>query len=93
MKSFNLVFVRSYGDETATYRAVFHEPMTVRELIDYATYRSSEWGYFVINGKDSLEYRFGAVLTDKIPEEMKDKTIREMYWHGGYAMADYHIKI
>lgn len=93
MNPFELVHIREFGDGTAKYEARFTRPMTVRELIDYALARKRECGYLRISGNRILEYQYGKVLFDDLSEEQKDKTIKSMTWFGGYARADYCIKL
>ena len=90
---FGLIHERTFEDETAIFRVAFNRKMTIRELIEYATYKSTHWGYIYITGQLVLEYRYGAVITDSIPEDQKDRTIAEMQIHDGYRMQNYHIEL
>lgn len=93
MKPFEVIDGREFGDGTGQYIVRLNEPMTVRELIEYATYKSSDWGYIEIEGKKVLEYRYGAVLTDNIPDEQKARKISAMQLYGGYSRADYILEM
>lgn len=93
MKSFEVIQGREFGDGTGQYEVRFIETMTVQELIDYATYRSSDWGFIEIDGNKVLEYRYGVVLTDRLTDEQKKQTISRMQIFGGYRRADYIIEL
>ena len=84
---------RNCGDGTFIRNVRLNVPMTVRELIQYATYKSREWGYIEIEGKKVLEYRYGAVLTDNITDEQKARKISAMKLYGGYTRADYILEL
>ena len=93
MKPFEVIQGREFGDGTGQYEVRFIETMTVQELIDYATYRSSDWGFIEIDGNKVLEYRYGVVLTDNLTDEQKKQTISRMQIYGGYRRADYLITL
>lgn len=93
MKPFEVIQGREFGDGTGQYEVRFIETMTVQELIDYATYRSSDWGFIQIDGNKVLEYRYGAVLTDNLTDAQKKQTISRMQIYGGYRRADYIIAL
>ena len=93
MKPFEVIQGREFGDGTGQYEVRFIETMTVQELIEYATYRSSDWGFIEIDGNKVLEYRYGVVLTDRLTDEQKKQTISRMQIYGGYRRADYIIAL
>ena len=93
MKPFEVIQGREFGDGTGQYEVRFIETMTVQELIDYATYRSSDWGFIDIDGNRVLEYRYGVVLTDRLTDEQKKQTISRMQIYDAYRRKDYILKL
>ena len=93
MKPFEVIQGREFGDGTGQYEVRFIETMTVQELIDFATYRSSDWGFIEIDGNKVLEYRSGVVLTDNLTDAQKKQTISRMQMYDAYRRKDYIIQL
>ena len=95
---------RVRGDETASYSVRLQkENVTLKEFIDFLiTGRKGEWGYVKIQDKDcpwfsstyAVEYRWGTIVSDTIPEDLKNKVIpSEILGDGGWSRMDYIIKL
>ena len=95
---------RVRGDETASYSVrIDKENVSLREFINHLiTKRNGEWGYVKIqkNGCPwyssiyEVEYRWGQIVSDNIPEDVKDKIIpTEIFGDGGWSRMDYVIKL
>ena len=96
-----------YGDEMSYYDLIPKKPsMTVRDLCEYAVKESDEWGYVDIMGMGRpyewlthdtemrvyrLEYSHGEIISDDIPEEIKNMTIKKTKASGGWSRVDYNL--
>ena len=86
-----------YGDETSTYNVKINkEKPIIRDIINYVLNETREWGYIVINDNMpnyDFEYRYGFIVKDNIPEEIKNTEIESITASGGWSRMDYYIKI
>lgn len=94
---------RTRGDETSSYNVtVQKENVTLREFINYLiTERKGDWGYVNIQAAGNpwhsptyqVEYRWGKIVSDNIPDDIKDKIIPSvLFADGGWSRMDYVIK-
>ena len=86
-----------FGDACTLYKMVFPQETTVRELIDYVIKQfKNEWGNIDIGQWPPhmlrLEYRYGRIISDEIPEYMKDSVILDADAYGGWTNMNYIIK-
>ena len=95
---------RIRGDETSSYSVtVQRENVTLREFINYIlTERKGEWGYIGIQRAGEpwhspsyqIEYRWGEIVADNIPDDIKDRIIpSKIFGDGGWSRMDYVIKL
>ena len=91
-----------YGDCCSSYDIVLKKsPVTVRELIEDVVADEREWGKIKIvssithwlDDSCALEYRWGKVIKDFIPETIKDKEIIQCKAHGGWSAMDYWLTV
>ncbi len=91
-----------YGDCCSSYDIILKKkPVTVRELIEEVVADEREWGEIRIvrDIKDWLdqscfiEYRWGKVIKDYIPEPTKDREIVQCKAHGGWSGMDYWLTV
>lgn len=95
-----LEFIRTggpYGDCTSKYDIKINkEKPIIRDIINYVLNEKQEWGYIIINDNrltDDFEYKYGVIVKDNIPEEIKDTNIESITAIGGWSRMDYYIKI
>lgn len=92
------------SDETASFSVrITKENVSLREFIDYLlTERNGEWGYVKIQDKDDpwydstykVEYKWGNIVSDNIPDDIKDKIVpSKISGDGGWSRMDYIIKL
>lgn len=101
MEPFTLYLKRGpFSDETSIYSVVMNKEMTVSDLIDYAISQNDEWGFISIIGDNGLfkpicrlEYRWGKIVSDTIPDETKGAKIKDIGAYGGWSRMDYDIRI
>lgn len=86
-----------YGDETSSYDVKVNKKfVTVNDIINYVLDKKYEWGYICINSHgltEDFEYRYGTIIKDNIPEEIKSSNINSITASGGWSRMDYYIKI
>ena len=87
-----------FGDGMYSYDVVINKKdATVSDLINYVVNKKGDWGYIGIEGItdvsdfNAFEYRWGEIVNDGIPEQLKDKPIRLIKAHGGWSCMDYRI--
>ena len=97
MKNIKLNFLRGpFGDETSNYSLEFEKGTAVQALIDFALSQTREWGSIWINGRKyscKLEYKYGKVISDNIPPDIKLQKIRSGFCNGGWSLMSYDIVI
>lgn len=87
-----------YGDETSRYEVFFDKEYTIKEVIDKILTRK-EWGYIGISapgeifGKPVCEYRGDKIITDPLPEEYLNKTVKSCRASGGWTRMDWKFKV
>ena len=91
-----------YGDCTSSYDIILKKtPVTVRELIEDVVADEREWGEISIvsdithwlDNSCALEYRWGKVIIDNIPEVIKDKEIIQCKANGGWSAMNYWLTV
>lgn len=98
---FSLTHVRGpFGDECSIYDVNFQHGATVSDLISFALSNTREWGYISVHRKRGhfpyrhmFEYKYGQVVYDVIPNEIKEKVIKKASAYGGWSKMDYDIEI
>ena len=102
MNNWERVHRRSFSDETSAYRVEFPKGATVADLIAHALTRTGEHGRIDIVRPHpwlglavacSLEYRYGKIEADNIPEEYKTEKLKSVAGYGGYSLMDYNITL
>ena len=96
------IFERNYGVAPSVYRIKYPEGATVADLIAYALSHNNEHGSIAIVRPHSwlglevackLEYAYGRIEADNIPEETKAKKLKSVSGFGGYSLMDYNITL
>ena len=84
-----------FGDECSIYDVTFTHNSTVSDLIDYVRQKKGDWGYVDVysDKKYRLSYSYGNIITDNIPDAIKDMKISKMNAYGGWSRLDYNIHI
>ena len=77
-----------HGDCTSDYEIIHSHLDTVGDIIDHAT-ENNEWGNFVINGK---RFNSGKYVIMNVPEEIRNKHIRNASCSGGWGNMNYYIE-
>lgn len=89
------------SDCSAPYDVILDKEYTVREFIETVLKENSgEWGevYYHTNKDISVfdspkcTYRYGKLISEPLPEEYLNKTIKKVIADGGWTNMDYLIK-
>lgn len=100
--SWDRIFERNFCDGTAAYRIKYPEGATVADLIAYALSQQKEHGSIAIVKPHSwlglevvckMDYGYGRIEADSIPEEMKTKKLESVSGFGGYSLMDYNVTL
>ena len=90
------------SDCTASFDVKLDKLYTVDLFIDEVlSTRPNEWGYIgifkpgisYIFGDPNCEYRYGEIITDRLPDDILHKVIKAVRADGGYSRMDYIIKV
>ena len=98
---FSLTHVRGpFGDQCSIYDVNFQLGATVSDLISFALSKKQEWGHISVHRKREsfpyrhmLEYSYGQIVYDVIPNEIKETVIENISASGGWSRMDYDIEI
>ena len=95
----DISYGRSGTDCSNEYLISFPKGMTVREFIEEQLKDTSEWGYFgvkrLVYKPDALccSYKYGAIESKALPEEVLDSVIIEVTGSGGWSRSDFRFII
>lgn len=89
-----------FGDGMYVYDVIIkRKGATVADLINYVVNKKGDWGYIGIKGipeisdYNAFEYRWGEVVKDSIPDQLKDSIIQSIKARGGWSNMDYVIEL
>ena len=84
-----------HGDETSTFDVKINKDnTTVKDIIEYILSRNKDWGFINIGNflsNKCLEYKYGAIISDNISSEDKNKIVKTIDASGGWSRMDYRI--
>ena len=102
MNYWERIFERNFGDETSTYKIKYPEGATMADLIAHALSNKKEHGSIAIVKPHSwlglevvckMDYGYGRIEADNIPEETKAKKLKSVSGFGGYSLMDYNVTL
>ena len=81
------------GDCCAGYQVTIIKPdFTIGDLCDYVVKEiPRDWGSVEALGH-KMEYKWGKVLSDNIPDDIKKKVLKKCFANGGWSLMDYIIR-
>lgn len=90
-----------YGDSTCHYDVAYPKGTKVMDIIAFAL-TQDEWGYVRVKkggvtheleyARGMIDNKQGRIVSDNIPEEIKNLNVKKLESHGGWSRMDYLIK-
>lgn len=92
-----ITFIQTHptgSDCTVPYDVILDKSYTVGEFIkEVLTTRTNEWGSIHITYYIRLEYRYGEIIKNDIPQEVMPMRIKSVKASGGWSAMDYNLAI